>query len=311
MTDNDLDEERDPLLVRPYLRDIPGTDAGDPSPQTWPAVPEARRHQSPDGADDPTAVLTRPVKPAWPVRRRVLVLGGVGGVVLLAAAGFDTLRAGLMPAGPLALPDDPLPAVTGPQSIPPSAGSSAAAPGVVPVPPPARPGDPVPTPTTAGSLALPTAVPTGSAASPTTAAGTTAILPSSQAGLVAPEPPAGHTGPIRGQNGLCLDLAGGVATDNNRVLMGGCNGSTTQTWTLATDGTLQVSGRCALVAGDATVHIAGCDGAGSAYWQASGQTLINAADDRCLTDPSGGSRLGTAVLVSACGGSAKQRWSLP
>jgi hypothetical protein len=315
VTDDDLGDRRDPLLVRPYLLGSSGADAGDPSAQTWPAaspIPDVPARRPVDGADDPTELLVRPVRPArWPggpLRRRVLVLVGVGAVVVLgaAAAGFAALNADMMPAGPGALPDDPLPAVTGPQTTPP------AATGVVPGPPRPRHGASGVTATsTVGSPPPSSAAPSSTEASPTLELATAGTDPTSPGELAAPDPQTARTGPVRGQNGLCLDLGAGGAVDNAQVLMVGCTGSATQTWTLATDGTLRVSDKCAVRAGDSTVHIVGCVGQVQARWSTSGQLLINAADDGCLTDPSGGSRPGTGVLVAGCNGSAAQRWSLP
>jgi hypothetical protein len=303
VTNDDSDEQRDPLLVRPYLLADSGAVRDDPSPQTWPSATtrEVRSQRALDGADAPTAILTLKTG-----RRRVLVLAGAGTVVMLAAAaaGFAAFHADMRPASLPDLPGEALPAVAGPSS-------SAAVAGPAPVSLPPRHGGPAATVTSAGSASTSTAVPLSSASASAAGDIITAETASSEPELAAPEPPAGRTGTIRGQNSLCLDLTGGVAADNTQVQMSGCAGTATQTWTLATDGTLQVEGKCALLAGDSSVHVYGCDSRGSAQWQASGQLLINAAGTACLTDPSGGSRPGTRVTVVACTGSAQQRWSLP
>ncbi|MCA2213977.1 ricin-type beta-trefoil lectin domain protein [Wangella sp. NEAU-J3] len=127
-------------------------------------------------------------------------------------------------------------------------------------------------------------------------------------------PPAGdQAGRIATAGGrLCLDLAGGVASDGARVQVYECNRSVAQVWTFTPDGALQVLGRCANVGGDDGVHIVKCDGRTTARWRARADgTLVNAAAGRCLTDPSGGVRSGVAVRVAACGGGGNQRWSLP
>jgi hypothetical protein len=70
-------------------------------------------------------------------------------------------------------------------------------------------------------------------------------------------------------------------------------------------------GRCALVTGDNTVHLAACDRRTTAQWRVTGvRELVNAATGGCLTDPSGGGRPGTRVLVVKCTGDANQSWSL-
>ncbi|SNY49106.1 Ricin-type beta-trefoil lectin domain-containing protein [Paractinoplanes atraurantiacus] len=135
--------------------------------------------------------------------------------------------------------------------------------------------------------------------------------PSVPAGIAPVPPAAERVGAIRGQNGLCLDLNGGVPFDGNHVQVFGCNRSSAQTWTIASDGTLRVAGKCALVVGDDSVEIVSCDGRTTAQWRVSGQLVISAVGDECLTDPSGGRWAGTGVRVDDCDGSAKQRWSLP
>ncbi|XVU22211.1 ricin-type beta-trefoil lectin domain protein [Actinoplanes sp. CA-054009] len=124
-------------------------------------------------------------------------------------------------------------------------------------------------------------------------------------------PAAERVGAVRGQNGVCLDLIGGVPFDGNHVQVFECNRSAAQTWTIASDGTLRVAGKCALVVGDRSVEIVSCDGRTTAQWRISGQLVINAAENGCLTDPSGGRWSGSWVKVGDCDGSAKQRWSLP
>ncbi|MEU8818442.1 RICIN domain-containing protein [Actinoplanes sp. NPDC048796] len=124
-------------------------------------------------------------------------------------------------------------------------------------------------------------------------------------------PAAERVGVVRGQNGMCLDLNGGVPFDGNHVQVFGCNRSVAQTWTFASDGTLRVAGKCALVVGDGSIQIVGCDGRTTAQWRVSGQLVVNASNNGCLTDPSGGRWSGARVQVVNCDGSAKQRWSLP
>jgi hypothetical protein len=307
VTDHDFGDDQDPLLVRPFVLQETESPSAEPSTQTWPAA--ITRDNGPAQAtadDDPTSVILLPDPPRRRFRRRLVVIGGVGAVVLLAAAaaGFAALRPGMsasISAGPAG---SPLPVVTGPA---PSGVASASAP-LAPAPGvthQTRRSGAASASASATSAATPGA-PADPGASATTA---TTASPSEQPHLVAPA--TASTGTIRGQNGLCLDLNGGVAVADNHVQVFTCNGTAAQTWTLATDGTLRVQGMCALIDGDSTVHIITCDGRTTARWRVSNSTLINAADDECLTDPSGGSQSGAGAVVSACGGSASQRWSLP
>jgi ricin-type beta-trefoil lectin protein len=291
---------------------MPETDPStqSPSTQTWPSATtrEVRSHRALDGADAPTEILVLPPTPRRALTpRRLLVLASVCAAVLLGAtvAAFAALGSGTRPPtsaapvdGPLRVPAGTLAATTAPAT---TAASAAAA----PQRPPSRRASP-----STASAAATTSAPSrtgGAATSPATGDKATGAPP---AGL-APDPPTARTGVIRGQTGLCLDLNGGVAVEFNHVQVFTCNQTSAQTWTLATDGTLRVIGMCALIAGDDTVHITACDGRTTAQWKVSGQSLINAANGKCLTDPSGGAKSGAGVVVTACAGRANQHWSLP
>jgi hypothetical protein len=308
--DDNLGEDRDPLLVRPYLlHDTGAAPADDESTQTWPAssTREVPAQRALGSLDEPTAVLALPAaaegRHARPVRRRLVLLSVVGAVALLilGVAGLATFRTG--GASTSALPADPLPAATGPQptSAKPSADTGEAT--TTTAAPPATGGGKNTTPTRASSTGQPTK------ANPSAENGQTTVKPAASSGQQAAAPTSGRTGTIRGQNGVCLDTSTSFGGD--RVEVSRCDGSGTQSFTLATDGTLRVDGKCAEVSFDATLHTDSCDGRGTAKWRTSGQLLINTANSGCLTDPSGGGHTGTRVMVLPCGGSARQRWSLP
>nr|WP_221381342.1 RICIN domain-containing protein [Actinoplanes polyasparticus] len=335
-TDGDHGDERDPLLVRPFVLRDPGA-LDDDSAQTWPAAnPSAvRDQQAPDNAEAPTAILHLPFRrkhaaattPARSNRRRLVVLAGTAALVVLgaAAAGYAALRDDVRPAVTTGLPGGPLPAATAP--LPTSAAGSPV-PGTS-VPAAGRPG----AGTRTGSPTGPTTSPTGSPSTPATTATSipsgsptagepislvpaptgdqTTTSPKAPQGVAPERPSSDRVGVIRGQNGLCLDLNGAIAVDGNHIQVYDCNNTVAQTWTLATDGTLRVQGKCALAVGDNTVEIVSCDGRTPAQWRISNQRLINVATSTCLTDPSAGRRSGTGVTVSTCTGSASQRWSLP
>lgn len=309
MTDDDHDGERDPLLVRPYLRGGADAGDGDASVQTWPSATtrEVRSQRALEGADDPTALLFLPEEPgrlARPRRRRALVLivAGALAVVGAGAVGVAQLRVQGRPAASSTLPEAPVPALSGlVPSLRPSVTASAVA------------SEPVPRRANRRSATAAPAVTSGKPA-PSTAApsGSTVAGGGKPGAALAPETAAaGRTGAIRGQNGLCLDLDGGAAVEFNRVQVAGCNGGAAQKWTVGVDGTLRVRGMCALIVGDDTVHITACDGRTTAQWKVSGQVLISAANGKCLTDPSSGTKAATGVTVTACDGRANKRWSLP
>ncbi len=309
VTGHEFGDEQDPLLVRPFVLQETGSPSADPSTQTWPSATtrETRSAHAADG--DPTQVIVPPDPPRRRFRRRVLVIAGIGTVVVLAAAaaGIAALRPGMSTSVSVGAAGSPLPAVTGPApsfAAASAAGQPDSASGATHL---ARRSEP------ASGKASASASPSrpASVSTATTSAGAAATTAPATAQPHNLAPVTARTGTIRGQNGLCLDLNGGVPVDDNHVQVFTCNGTSAQTWTLATDGTLRVAGMCALIDGDNTVHIVTCDGRTTAQWRVADSTLINAADSECLTDPSGGRQSGTGVTVSPCGGSASQRWSLP
>ncbi|MFC7272583.1 ricin-type beta-trefoil lectin domain protein [Paractinoplanes rhizophilus] len=312
--DQDHDDERDPLLVRPYLLGDAGAPGAGESAQTWPSATtrEVRSQRALEGADEPTALLPlttarRPARPAGRriARRRILVLVAACVAVLLgaAAAGFAALRSAGRPSVSAALPDAPVPALTG--LVPPSPDASPAPASSSPDAPRKPASRRAATARTATTGAAPATRSSAAAPSTSASAGRTASPP---AGLA---PSAPRTGTIRGQNGLCLDLNGALTVDFNHVQVFDCNRTAAQSWTLGTDGSLRVLGMCALIVGDDSVRVTRCDGRTTARWRASGQLLINTAGDKCLTDPSSGTNAGIAVRVGSCTGRANQRWSLP
>jgi hypothetical protein len=318
---HEVPEAGDPLLVRPFIlreQDTSDTVATWPSAQTWPPASvtgpreilshRADRRSPPPGASAPSR------------RRRTFVLAAAGAVAVigLAAAGYGLVQPGA--------DDDDVPIPSG--ALPPVASPS---PGDTPAAPPVAPtgtGTTAPATGRAPAGASASASATGSAAAdgplsagavPTSAPGPGAITTDGPAkqlpGLVAalsPAPVAARVGTIAGAGNLCLDLNGGVPVDDNHIQVFTCNGSFAQRWTLATDGTLRVVGRCAQVTADTTVHIIGCDDRSQAQWRVTGgDTLVNVATGECLTDPGGGARSGAGVRVTACAGAGSQRWNLP
>jgi hypothetical protein len=322
LTDHDYGEDRDPLLVRPFVLGDSTSPAAEPSGQTWPSATtrEVRSHRALEGADAPTAIfrVVTPRRTRRPSRNRMLIGAAAGAALLIGGAivGVAALRPDdTTPPSAVTLDDPPPLATGGPLAGTPSPVASPSASsrnGAAPTNPPRENG-----PATSGSVG---AAAPGTAGVPTSAGGATTASPSATEGdraapsppnALVPEQPTGGTGAIRGQNSLCLDLNGGVAVEGNFIQVATCNGTAAQSWTLATDGTLRVSGMCAFVTGANTVAVTRCDGRTTAQWKISGQLLISAANARCLTDPSSGTEPGTAVRVSPCDGTATQRWSLP
>ena len=125
--------------------------------------------------------------------------------------------------------------------------------------------------------------------------------------------PVDRVGAIGSPGGLCLNLNGGVVADGNFIDVFQCNGSNAQIWTVGTDATLRVGGKCAQsLAADTAIAITGCDGRASTKWRAgANSSLVSVNIGQCLTDPRNGGNNGEAVRLSACNGNANQRFTLP
>jgi hypothetical protein len=299
----DRDDEDDPLLVRPYIHDKPGGSALPASGPTWPASPVAAEPPVPEPAD-PTVVLPVPASAPRRSGRRRLVLALAAALVLV-LAGVAALVSSLLPrAEPgSALPNDvPLPAP------------------VVSEPAPATTATPdadtttAPAATRSRNTTSPTATPSSPspAATVRTSAAPSRPATSPPAAPMLIAPPADRVGRIHGPGGLCLDLNGAIAVDNNHIQVFTCNDSPAQEWNLGADGTLRVVGKCAVAADDGTVRIFGCDDRRSAQWRAGrNRTLVNLATGQCLTDPATGTRVGAGVRVEECSAAERQQWELP
>jgi len=297
------DSERvDPVLVRPYITTQPGggTAGHDDRPaQTWPAtaaLPEDGTRELPRVAEPATAVDPA-AKSAALRRQRLLVLAGVGALALLGGGGLYLV----LPSG-----DDNPPAAARPAPPEPgvTASLAAAAPAASEATRRASPGSP------ATSRATVTSRPaTGSASGAPGTAANTAPASGGPTATLAPPPGTARTGPITAAGGRCLTLGGLFAVDGTPVQTSGCSGVSYQRWTMASDGTLAVAGKCAEVTADATVRIGGCDDRPAAQWRAGPNgSLVNPRTGDCLTDPGS---LSATVTVTGCTGAANQTWTLP
>ncbi|UQU62269.1 ricin-type beta-trefoil lectin domain protein [Couchioplanes caeruleus] len=303
MADEDDELQRqDPVLVRPYIRTEPGSTEPaapvDRPEETWPETAmlpdEDPAPEEPAAA--PAAAPPPPGRGISPMRQRLIVLGGVF-VLALVAAAFVLLGTGGDDEPPLPETQATLPApgVTGSLGNAPASQRASASAGRTP-----RPSGTASARTESSSR--PDAVPPAATVStPTSAAAPSATL--------APPPAADRTGAVTAAGGRCLALGGLLGLDGSPVQVSGCSGVSYQSFTLATDGTLRVAGRCAQVTADAEVRTVRCDDRESAQWRAGpDSSLVNPATGQCLTDP--GSAGGTAT-VSPCTGAASQSWTLP
>ncbi|MEZ0094016.1 ricin-type beta-trefoil lectin domain protein [Streptacidiphilus sp. EB129] len=125
------------------------------------------------------------------------------------------------------------------------------------------------------------------------------------------------TGQITGYGGKCVDVAGANSANGTAVQLYDCNGTAAQTWTVASDGTLQALGKCMDVTAAGTangtqVQLYDCNGTGAQQWQhQSNGTLLNPNSGRCLDATGPSSANGTRLQLWDCTAAANQQWNLP
>jgi Ricin-type beta-trefoil lectin domain len=318
--DFEVDAER--VLVRPYIGDYDYPDAdhergagvGYGPPPILRLAPRARRTRAPAtgrhrGHRSGVPAVHRATTPSGG-RRSVLLAGCAAAALLTLAVGLVTAGTGGRSATPGSSSQAEVPVPGGglEPGIPSQSGTAtgsddptdpgdnqagdplvltsalATAPGV------GTPPGPTPSPT-----------PTGRSVSPDVGPPTTRPSPS-------PPPASGATGQITNMAGLCLD--GTIAGD--RVRLWDCSGSTSQVWTLASDGTLRVIGEC-VEPGAGLVRLRACDGNPAQQWRPGpAGSLVNPATASCLGDPrSGLGTEGTPQRTAPCDQSDQQRWWLP
>ncbi|HSX00243.1 MAG TPA: ricin-type beta-trefoil lectin domain protein [Patescibacteria group bacterium] len=116
----------------------------------------------------------------------------------------------------------------------------------------------------------------------------------------------------------CLDNATGALVDDNKAQIYVCNGTTSQQWTVSSDGTIHAnnSNFClevkdgAKVSGSA-VGIHTCNGNASQVWavNSSARTITNPNSGLCLDIASGLTADGSKVQLYTCNGTPAQDWT--
>jgi hypothetical protein len=292
MTDrpDDVTERIDPVLVRPYVQTSPDEPPAPEEDEHWPGEEdEAEAQAEQPTAIQPAIVLPPPPEPKsytmhWALRLLVLVIGvavalGIVAYFVRGANSHDDAQRGPSASLPAANPAAPLGAT--PSSARPSVSVS-------------RSSSASPSPSLSSSAAT----------SPASHA------PASPKATLAPPPTGDRTGRVSAASGRCLALGGLLGIDGSPIQTASCSGGTSQRFTLATDGTLQVASRCAVSSDDGSVRSDSCGSAGdSGQWRAGPNgSLVNPSSGLCLTDPG---RSGATTAVATCTGGDSQRWSLP
>jgi lysophospholipase L1-like esterase len=141
-----------------------------------------------------------------------------------------------------------------------------------------------------------------------------AVQAADAAGWIVP-PATAPQGQVRsGITGKCLDVKGGSSADGTPADIWTCNGSTGQTWSAHSDGTLRALGKCLDATGRGTangtpIEIWDCNGGANQQWQATGGGYRNPASGRCLDDPGLSATDGTQLVLWDCNGGANQQWT--
>lgn len=115
---------------------------------------------------------------------------------------------------------------------------------------------------------------------------------------------------------LCLDDDHASTKAGNKIDIYACNGGSSQNWTVASNGELQVVGMCADVTGNGTangtlVELESCSTSTEGeIWDAGANgSFVNPNSGKCLDDPSESTTNGTQVDIYTCSGAANQDWA--
>jgi glucosylceramidase len=125
------------------------------------------------------------------------------------------------------------------------------------------------------------------------------------------------TGPITGIGAKCVDVAGAATANGTAIQLFDCNGTSAQSWTVATNGSLQALGKCMDIVSGGTangtqVQLYDCNGTGAQGWTVTaGHDLVNPASGRCLDATGPSSANGTRLQIWDCTGGTNQKWTVP
>lgn len=119
---------------------------------------------------------------------------------------------------------------------------------------------------------------------------------------VTPQSAGGSSGPIvsGARATLCVTDSSNSAVNDTKIVIAPCDGSAAQDWTVETDGTVRIHGKCLDVfrsakASKTPVDLWTCTGGTGQQWQARAGTLVNPASGRCLDDPRQSAAAGTQL----------------
>ncbi|MFD5438122.1 ricin-type beta-trefoil lectin domain protein [Kitasatospora sp. NPDC127067] len=124
--------------------------------------------------------------------------------------------------------------------------------------------------------------------------------------------PGRPVGPIGAPGGRCLaDLPGGTPDGPEPVALLDCDGSLAQQWSVETDGTVRLGGKCLGTDGN-QASLNPCNGSPYHVWLVGmAGALWNQGAQGCLRDPANGTAPGGGADLAGCDGSPAQSWTLP
>jgi len=115
----------------------------------------------------------------------------------------------------------------------------------------------------------------------------------------------------------CVDANGGSSANGTKIQMWPCNGNaSSQSWTMASNGTVQINGNCLDITGASysngtLIEEWTCNGGANQQWLAVNGELVNPVSGRCLDDPAFSTTEGTQLDLWTCNGGSNQQWSVP
>ncbi|MFI1993832.1 ricin-type beta-trefoil lectin domain protein [Actinoplanes sp. NPDC020271] len=124
-----------------------------------------------------------------------------------------------------------------------------------------------------------------------------------------------RSGQIIGYGGKCVDVPGASTVNGTQVQLYTCNGSSAQTWTAGSDGTLRALGKCldvnaASSANGTKVQIYDCNGTAAQQWTTGTDGTLRSLG-KCLDATGPSSADGTKLQIWDCFAGDNQRWTLP
>jgi hypothetical protein len=119
-------------------------------------------------------------------------------------------------------------------------------------------------------------------------------------------------------DGKCLLDPGNRTANGTHVQIGNCVPGATGRWTVASDDTIRVNGRCLDIAGTGSaggkqLQLTSCGNANprQLWTQGTSGMLANPASGLCLTDPGSSKSNGTVPTMGACHVRPYEQWTLP